>query len=322
MRRWLSILLPFIGLAMFAYIVARTGPDKILAMFEYADRPLLLISPVFLFAIVLLRGIRWRYLMRVLDIEYSLARSCTVWTIGFFASAVTPGKVGDAVRALYVNNETRATFGEAILTVFIDRLWDLVTILVAGMVTVILFSHYYIEVPSVWILVGGALAVIAVIYMMLRRNLVRRVLKPLFNIFVPERYKDRLSMSFHSFYDSLHAYRRSAREVTVVMALTLVSWGVIFLFAYYVTRLLRIDVSPGYMVLIMPIVTLVELLPVSVSGLGTRDATVIYFFSLVGVPSAAAVGFSIAYVLIGTYVVALLGFAFWLRNPIGLGGDP
>jgi len=321
MRRWLSILLPFIGLAMFAYIVARTGPAKILAMFDSIDRPLLLLAPLIMFTIVLLRGVRWRYLMRIIGIDYGLARACLVWTIGFFASAVTPAKVGDAVRALYVKDETDATFGEAILTVFIDRLWDLVTILVAGMVTVLLFSHYYIEVPSIWILLGAALAVIVAIYMMLRRNLVRRILKPMFGIVVPDKYKERFSVSFHSFYDSLHAYRRSAREMLVVFTLTIVNWALIFLLAYYVTRLLRVDVGLGYMVLIMPIVTLVELLPVSVSGLGTRDATVIYFFSLVGVPSAAAVGFSIAYVLIGTYLVALLGFAFWLRYPVGLGGD-
>jgi uncharacterized membrane protein YbhN (UPF0104 family) len=66
----------------------------------------------------------------------------------------------------------------------------------------------------------------------------------------------------------------------------------------------------------MPVVTLVEIIPFSISGLGTRDATVIYFFAAVGVGSAEAVGFSIAYVLIGTYLAALVGFVLWLRSPM------
>jgi hypothetical protein len=319
MRRWISIILPFIGLAMFAFIVARTGPASIATVFRSIDLPGLAIAPLLMGAIVLIRGLRWRALMSRIGIDYPLLRACEVWTIGFFASAVTPAKVGDVVRALYVKDETNASFGEAILTVFIDRLWDLMTVLVAGMITVLVFSHYYIRVPSLWILLAGAGALIALIYMMLSKGLVRRVMRPLFSLVVPDRYKDQFSLSFHSFYDSLHAYGRGAGQNAVVAGLTLVNWMLVFALAFYVTRLLHIDVALAYVVLIMPIVTLVELIPVSVSGLGTRDATVIYFFSLVGVTSAQSVGFSIAYVLIGTYLVALLGFVFWLRNPIGLG---
>ena len=101
--------------------------------------------------------------------------------------------------------------------------------------------------------------------------------------------------------------------------LTVLVWALVFLLAYYIAVLFGIDVDLKYVVLIMPIVTLVELIPISVSGLGTRDATVIYFFSVVGISSAAAVGFSIGYLFIGTYLTALAGFLMWLRHPVKLG---
>ena len=65
----------------------------------------------------------------------------------------------------------------------------------------------------------------------------------------------------------------------------------------------------------------VELIPISVSGLGTRDAAVIYFFSLVGVSSAAAVSFSIGYLIVGTYLTAVVGFFIWLRHPVEVGAS-
>jgi hypothetical protein len=203
--------------------------------------------------------------------------------------------------------------------VFIDRLWDLMIVLAAGVVTLFLFSHYYIEIPSIWIVVAAVAALAAVLYMVTSKGVMRRGLRPLFDLLVPERYKRRFSINFHSFYDSLHVYRR-AGSIAVVLVLTLAYWALVFLLAFYVAWLLRIEIDLLYVVLIMPIVTLVELLPISVSGLGTRDATVIYFFSLVGVGSAQAVGFSIAYVLIGTYLTSLVGFVLWLRNPVSLGG--
>jgi uncharacterized membrane protein YbhN (UPF0104 family) len=50
--------------------------------------------------------------------------------------------------------------------------------------------------------------------------------------------------------------------------------------------------------------------------MGTREATVIYFFSVVGVGAVDAVGFSLVYVLCGTYLTALAGFVLWLRHPV------
>lgn len=319
MKRWISIGLPFVGLAIFLAIVYGTGPARILAVLGSVLRPRLLYAPVFIAIIVVLRGLRWRYLMRPVGIDYPLGRASVVWMIGFFASAVTPAKAGDAVRALYLRDETDVTFGEAFLTVFMDRLWDLVTVLCAGVVTILVYSSTYIEIPSVWVLLAGAGALLVAIYLMTRRSLVRAFLRPLFHILVPEKYKERFSLNFHSFYDSLQKYWRRPGDVLVALVMTLAYWAVVFIMAYYVARLLGIDVTPGYMVVIMPIVTLVELLPISISGLGTRDATVIYFFSQIGVNSAHAVGFSIAYLLIGTYLTSALGFVFWLRNPVKLG---
>ena len=116
-------------------------------------------------------------------------------------------------------------------------------------------------------------------------------------------------------------HRGQGRHLLGVLLLTLVSWSLIFTFAWYIADVLRIDVPLSYIFLIMPIVTLVELVPVSVSGLGTREATVIYFFSVVGLGSVEAVGFSIAYLIVGTYLTSLVGFFFWLRNPIRLRGQ-
>jgi hypothetical protein len=322
MKRWISFILPFVGLALFVVIVYRTGWDRILDTLRDTHTGMLPYAVVLLGAIVLLRGWRWQLLMRPIGIEYPLRRCAVVWMIGFFASAVTPAKVGDAVRALYVRGETDSSFGQAFVSVFMDRLYDLLTILVAGIVTVLLFSHYYIKMPSIWVLIAGALALIGAVFLVTRRSLVQRALRPLFNLLVPARYKERFSLNFHSFYDALQLYRRRPMHMVGIFFLTLIYWALVFTLAVYVTRLLGIDVGAGYVVLIMPIVTLVELIPISVSGLGTRDATVIYFFSLVGVAGAQGVGFSLVYVLIGTYLIAALGFVFWLRNPVGLdGGD-
>jgi uncharacterized protein (TIRG00374 family) len=259
--------------------------------------------------------------MRGAGIEYPLGRSIVVWSIGFFASSITPAKAGDAVRAFYVRNDTGCSMGQALLGVFVDRLWDLLFVLVAGMATVLIFSRFYIEIPSTWILVAAVFGIAGAAYVILNRNVMRRVLRPIFDTLIPSQYKERFSLNFHTFYDSLQSVLTGHRRHAGAFILTVVCWGAIFLLAGYIAWLLEIAVPFRYILLIMPIVTLVELVPVSVSGLGTRDATVIYFFSVIGAGRAEAVGFSLAYLLLGTYLTALVGFLYWLRHPVRFGGE-
>ncbi|HEX5132922.1 MAG TPA: lysylphosphatidylglycerol synthase transmembrane domain-containing protein [Candidatus Krumholzibacteria bacterium] len=316
MRRVLGFLMPALGLGIFALIVQRTGAARIGAILSELDPWQLLWAPPIILAIGLSRGLRWRYVMRCVGIDTTLRRSTTVWIVGFFASAVTPAKAGDAIRAVYISQDTGRPMGETLLTVFVDRLWDLGFVMVAGIVSAVVFSQRYIAIPSVPLLVAGVLAIVLAVVMMTRRGAMRFLLKPIFLVLVPSRHREGLSANFHTFYDAMRVYAADPRRSVVMAGYTLLCWALIFLLAVYVSRLLQLPVDPRYVVLIMPIVTLVELIPFSISGLGTRDATVIYFFAAVGVGSAEAVGFSIAYLLIGTYLTALLGLVLWLRSPI------
>lgn len=308
--------MPLVGLVVFAVIVYRTGPARIMATLSTIEWPQLLWAPLLILAIMLVRGARWHYVIRSVGIDYSLARCTTVWTIGFFASAVTPAKAGDAVRAIYLRNDTGRPIGETFLTVFVDRLWDLGFILAAGTVSALVFSSRYIQIPSAPLLAVGALVLATAAATATRRSWVRALLRPAFSVMVPARFRDSLSSSFHTFYDALRVHASRPSRIITMAAYTLLCWALIFCLAVYVARLLSLPVSAGYIALIMPVVTLVELIPFSVSGLGTRDATVIYFFAVVGAGAAEAVGFSIVYLLIGTYLTALAGFFLWLRHPV------
>ncbi|UCG53667.1 MAG: flippase-like domain-containing protein [Candidatus Latescibacterota bacterium] len=318
MKKWVSLILPFIGLAIFVWIVSGTGVHKIIDTFRELDPKKLLIFPVFTAFFFVIRGYRWWVLLRLVGIDYSRWRSSVVWSIGFFGAAVTPGKVGDAIRAFYVSRETGRTFGECFVTIFIDRLMDLITIVVAGVVTLLIFSYYYIHIPSVWIFVVIAIVFLGLIYLLLHRDLMKKLAGPVFKFLTPAKYREQLTAQVHGFYDSLAEYPRRWRETLFAFALALAFWVVVVGLAITVTLVLEIDVPLGYVVLMMPAITLVEIIPISVSGLGTREAAVIFFFSVVGIGSAQAIGFSITYLLVGTYLTALVGFIAWLSNPAKL----
>ena len=316
MPKWVSYLLPLIGILLFVYILAVTGLPEIVAALQGIDPRSLIAYPLFTLAIIVIRGIRWWYIMHTLAIDYPLWRSCYVWTIGFFASAITPGKLGDAVRSFYVSRDTSRDLGESFLTVFIDRLMDLVVILVLSMASVIIFSRAYAQISSAWAFLVAALFILAMFGLMLKRELMRALLMPFFRLLVPQRFQDRMSAGFNSFYDSLDTYLRTWRRTLNVLALTTAYWLLVFVLVYYITRTLDLEVGFFYIVLIIPIITVAESLPISISGLGTREAAVIYFFTTIGIARPDAVAFSLVYLAFGTYLTSFVGLLFWLRSPV------
>ena len=176
-------------------------------------------------------------------------------------------------------------------------------------------------VPSIWLALVFSIVVAVCIYLALNRALMRKLLKPLFDAIVPDKHKDSVALNVNAFYDSLAVYSRARGSLVIAALLTIAVWALVFVLAWCITAVFAIEVSLVYVLLIMPVVTLVEILPVSISGLGTREATVIYFFSVVGISSAAAVGFSLGYLLIGTYMTAIVGFIMWLRHPLRTGSQ-
>ena len=315
-RRILPWIMPLFGLAVFVAVVQRAGPSRIADVLRRANLAELRWAPLLVAAIALARGVRWRYVATSVGIPYGWWRATLVWTIGFFASSMTPAKAGDALRAVYLRNESGRSLGECFLTVFVDRMWDLGFVLVAGIASALVFSRRYIAIPSAPLFIAGAVVVAGAAALMTHRGAMRALLKPASVLLAPPRYRDALSASFHTFYDALRQYGASKRRALVMAALTLLGWALIFVLAICIARALAIPVDAGFIVLIMPIVTLVELIPFTIAGLGTRDATVVYFFSVVGVGGAQAVGFSIAYLLVGTYLTALIGLVLWIRYPI------
>jgi hypothetical protein len=69
-------------------------------------------------------------------------------------------------------------------------------------------------------------------------------------------------------------------------------------------------------VVFLPLGALIQLIPITVSGLGTREATLIFLFSLLGIPAQDVVVFSLLLLFISTILPATVGLFLFLKNPV------
>lgn len=83
--------------------------------------------------------------------------------------------------------------------------------------------------------------------------------------------------------------------------------------AYFFAMALRIDITFGEMAWILAAVSIATSLPITVSGLGIREGSLLVLMGTYGVSDTAALGLSIL-LLMGHTVLALLGGGFELRR--------
>jgi len=77
-------------------------------------------------------------------------------------------------------------------------------------------------------------------------------------------------------------------------------------------KAIGVDLAPMHFFAIIPLVFVVNALPISIGGLGVGESACVFFFSLVGVPQSKALALAFLY-RISIFLYSLIGGAIYLK---------
>ena len=310
-----------IGIILFIFILSRVDIPSLLSVFASINLALLVLA---LFAngiAVVIKSYKWQIIVNTVNPSFPLPEAIRAFLIGFSFSVLTPAKLGDFIRAYYVKSDTCST-GHALSTVVTDRLIDIVVLVFISATGIFLFSYFYhIEILSIVIVVLLAGGIVCGIALIVNKPLLSRILRPFFNLFVPANLKGKVSVYYHEFYEGLFAFYRHRTAFFLAILVAILSWLPPFVYGYLLALSIGIPLPLSYFAIVIPIISLLDLLPISISGIGTRDAALIFLFGLQDIPAESAVAFSILYLFLSYWLVALAGAVFWIRNPVQTGSE-
>jgi len=230
---------------------------------------------MYLFAIFI-SSVRWRLLLQD---RLSLKRLYPLYLLGSFFNTFLPGIVGgDAVKIYYLYRETgKGT--QALASVFMDRYIGFASLMSIGLLAFPFGFPYFRGSWIQWVLpamvlvfLGGSLVVFG-----LRLGKGIRVLG--------------------SFYDYFHSYRKKRGVILKAYFLSAaVQTSIIFLI--YVLALGLGQSLPLHMLFIfMPIISTLASAPLSIAGIGIREASSVLLFGTIGVEPDMATAISFAWFL-------------------------
>ena len=307
-------LIRLIGLALFVLVLTRIDLGHSLVLLKRAAPATLAGAALLIFPMMAVKTVRWQWLQRSAGLkETPFGRSYLAYFTGMFAGLVTPGRVGELVRVRYLTGQG-AALGPALSSVVWDRIFDVAGLLLVGVVALWPLADEFRALYLATLAGLGLLVVAAFLLVVRSRNRVsvagpisekmkespsRMTSVPGWSVVV--RVRDLAPDLLRS------VSRLDLATLTGVVLLTLAGWVVYYLQAWLLARTLGIGLGLLPLIVAITAAAVAAFLPVSISGLGTRDAALVVLFQRFGRPPEEAVALSTLIFLI-LAVNAVLGF--------------
>jgi glycosyltransferase 2 family protein len=303
LRRAGLILRPLISLALLALLFWKFGAAEVWQTLSAADPLWLLAGLLLVVAALLVSAWKWQVLLDAQGLAVPFWRLFGAYLVGIFFNNFLPSNIGgDVARitdvARYTGNAPAAT-----ASVIGERL--LAGLALALTATVALLFSVRAAGP-----VAGSVALILVLFGALVASFASHRVRSAFGARFP-----RLSASAAGrVAGQMGAAFGNRRAFVVVMVLSLLFHATVVLLGWTTFRAIDAPVPLAACFLYIPIISAIQLLPVSLNGFGVREGAYVFFFGAAGLGAPQAVAASLLFALLVSFVSLAGGVLFAVRR--------
>lgn len=298
------LLLRLSGIIIFVIVISRVDLKAMWDHMKEVSLWVVMVSALLVISQVLLKGIRWYFLNKGTSNEKGLARSFGEFFESYAIGIVTPGRLGELIKAGYAQGKG-GVMGAGV-RVLIERGFDFgIFLMIAGSA---LAWGRLVEINSLWGLLPVAIGFISVGFSL---SLMR---SPRINNFI-----SRILIRLRLIREPLEFMRRSAGFSWGLLGISIVSNLVYFSSCYIIASDLAMRAGFLYISGGVAIAGLLNTIPMTIMGLGTREVTFIFVFNEFSRPLVMALSGLIFLIWqVGSGLLSLaLGELFLIRSGRG-----
>jgi glycosyltransferase 2 family protein len=308
-RRLAKALIRLVGPLLLVLVIARMkDPAGLLRAVKGASLLPLSIAILLNLVNIHLKVIRWDVILRARDIVYPRRRAWPAFTTSLYVGLLTPGRVGDVLRAQYLRHDLGVPYAEGVASVVVDRLCDLYVL--AAFVAVGVVRYAPVIVGGLAIVTWGVvIATVLGPLVLLVPGVAEAVFRRAFARFLPDAH----GAGFTRFLAALRA--NVGRPLLLTIPLTVATFAVNYAQGWLIARSIGLPMSFFDATCLLAIASLLGLLPISVSGVGVRELFFALAFPLLGFSRDAGVTFGLLVFAVIYLVIVLVGFVSFQISP-------
>jgi hypothetical protein len=252
---------------------------------------------------------RWRVLLRAQGRSYAAGRAWVAYLSSSYVGMLTPGRVGDALRAQYLRHDLGVGYAEGLASVVMDRVCDLYVLVGFVVVGVYRFSGVLAG-EVAWVAWLAVLFTVFAPLSLLVPGIAEAAVGRVYAKVAGDREE---AGGLARFLEALRGLVR--RPLLGAAAMTVGAFLVNYAQGWLLARALHLDISFIDMMCLMAIASLLGLIPISVSGVGVREVLFALVFPVLGYGVEAGVGLGLLVFAVMYLAPIAAGFVSWQIAP-------
>lgn len=308
--------LPVIGIVFLLVILFSIDREKIWSILSKADPLWLAAALAVNAAAIVIKGFKWKTFFFEKKSKVSTLDCISGFLKGFFLSVITPGRVGDFARALFVKEKTGFPF--AMASVILDRITDIALLLALSLVS--LASFFYLTgkwIISPFLVLALLLAMLIGLFYVLRQSK-KGFFRSIFFSLAPERHRERIQNAYNEILSELQKTTRQPGLLLPGLLLGIAAWVLSAIIGFWIALSIGINLPFYFFGITVLLLALLEIIPITFAGLGTREAGAIFLFSTVGVSAETAVAYSLLFFFIAYIPTSVVGGILFIQKPVAV----
>ena len=298
---WLGIAVSVISLAGVVFVIE---PDQILASIRSALWERLLLGGLFIALYMVLRAVRWRYL---LNNAVPVGKVFHIQNIGYMLTQLLPFRVGDAARAVLIGQSTPASTSQGFSTMVVERLLDmlLMVFLLPLVVTQVTAVPDWLQSTARLSGVLAGLGMLALVILAGKRPLARQFATKFLNL-LPIRNQSTWLDRLDDLLAGLNVLTHWRTGLTLA-GLSVLTWAPIILAYVQIMQAVHLQPTATMAVFVMVAGAFSVAAPSSPGQIGVFHAGVTTAMALLGQPAAPSASLAVLYHAVNFGVMILLG---------------
>jgi uncharacterized protein (TIRG00374 family) len=296
-----------ISIVILAFLFRQVDEKVLFGIIRNANKPLLVLAFLIFGLIYVLCLWRWKMLLEAVKIRLPLKRIIISFAGGIFFNMFLPSTIGgDFVRSLDLAAHTKKP-RQIVATVFLDRLSGYIGLVIVALLALLFGWKLLQDRSTLFSVVLITAILIAILFFLFNGFVFSKV-----NKFFESPGTGKIKEAIGNLHEEIHYFKNHKRVIIDNLALSFFIQIVSPMTFYTIALSLGIKISITYFFIFLPIIGAITLLPISIGGLGLRDATTIFFFAKAGVGKDLAFAMSLISFLFLLLYAALGGLIYVL----------
>ncbi len=290
-----SLLKIVVGFLILFFLFYKIGLNDIYSTLVKTNLLYVLLYLVLLFLLFVIGTINVRILLKPFRTKIPFSRLLRYYMASWSAGLFIPGRLGEFLLAYFLK-KNNIEYGKGIIIPLIDRLLAFFTLAIFAIIGAFIFFTINEAIK----IIMGLVILLIVLYFVFINSFGRKIIRK----YILRKYASR----FEGFYDNLKEYLRNKKTLFLAFLTTIIKQVFTAITIYSLFLAFNTHVNVFYVIIMHSVIVILSLIPISVNGLGVKEASAVVLYNLIGVKPEITLSTYLIMTVV-TYIFAMINLS-------------